>query len=110
MANTKIVPIGMNTPVDAAITTTGAGAAFSFQMHASTGDFSALFLASGTLTTLSADLQVSTDGGTTWFTVSTAVLTAAAPAKIVTPVICGALYRFNYTTASGSINVFVVSN
>lgn len=109
MANTKVFPIGTVGPLDAAISAPVAGNQFSFQAHAATGDFSAMFIVSGTVTTLSADLQTSPDGGTTWVNVATAVLTAAG-GKLVTPVINGALYRLNYTTATGSINVSLVSN
>lgn len=109
MAITKVFPIATIGPLDAAISVPVAGSPFTFQMHEASGDFSAMFIVSGTVTTLSADLQTSPDGGTTWVNVTTAVLTAAG-GKVVTPIINGALYRFNYTTASGSINVSAVSN
>lgn len=110
MANTKVFPVGTVAPLDAGISAPVAGSQFSFQMHAPTGDFSAMFIVSGTVTTLAADLQTSPDGGTTWVVVGTTGLLTAAGGKVVTPVINGALYRLNYTTASGSINVSVVSN
>lgn len=109
MAATKVIPVATLAALEAGVSAPVAGAPFSFQPHPASGDFSALFMASGTVTTLSADLQVTPDGGTTWLNVATAVLTAAG-GKNVTPVIAGAIYRLNYTTASGSINTNVVSN
>jgi len=110
MAANKVIQTGNATLIDSAVTTPAAGNTFSFAEHKGAGDFSATFQAVGTVTTLSGDLQISLDGGTTWTTVATAQLTNAAPFKTITPVICGALYRFNYTTASGSSNVWVCSN
>lgn len=112
MPANKVLQIGNATLIDSAVTAPAAGNAFSFAEHHASGDFSALFQAVGTVTTLSADLQTSLDGGVTWSNVTglTAQLTNAAPAKAITPVVCGALYRWNYTTASGSTNVWGCSN
>lgn len=110
MALTKVVPNATATLIDSAVTAPAQGNVFAFQMDPSGGDFSAVFQAVGTVTTLSGDLQVSLDGGTTWTNVSTAALVNATPVKVITPVIAGALYRFNYTTASGSSNIWVCAN
>ena len=87
-----------------------AGNSFVFQLNPDGTDFSAVFQVTGTLTSLSADLQVSLDGGTTWNTISATALTAAAPAKVITPVIGGALYRFNYTAGAAATVTRVVAN
>jgi hypothetical protein len=104
------IPVGESVVIDPAITAPGAGNVFAFELDEAAGDFSALFQVTGTVTTCSADLQVSLDGGTTWTTFSAALVTAAAAAKAQTPVIAGVLYRFNYTAASGSIVMRVCSN
>lgn len=103
------IPLGMSCIIDNGITAPVAGSVFSFQPKAGGGDFSATFQATGTVTTLSGDLQISLDGGTTWSGAGTAFITAAAPNKTQV-VICGALYRLNYTTASGSSVIRVCSN
>lgn len=111
MANNPIaIPIGVPCIIDAAVTAPAAGNPFCFQLDPSGNDFSALFQATGTVTTLSGDLQISLDGGTTYTTIGATFLTAAAAAKIQTPVVAGALYRFNYTTASGSSVIRVTTN
>jgi|SRR5882672_6430348 len=112
MANIGSISEGVITRLDTAITAPVAGNTFQFQPDSATTDFSALFQAVGTVTTLSADLQASTDGGVTWSNVTgkTAIITAAAPCAIVTNLVSNVLYRLNYTIASGSSNVNVVSN
>lgn len=87
-----------------------AGNPFVFQLDPGGGDKSAAFQVTGTLTSLSADLQISLDGGTTWTTTNAAALVAATPAKVITPVIGGALYRFNYTAGAAAIVTRVVAN
>lgn len=82
---------------------TGAGT-IDFDMPGSSGaDFSALFQAVGTLTGLSADLQFSLDGGTTFntFPNGAAFLVAATPFKEIAAMIAGALYRINVTALTG---------
>lgn len=103
------IPHGIPTVLD---TNPGvaAGNAFVFQLAGDGDDFSAVFQTTGTLTSLSADLQISLDGGTTWNTVTATAITAAAPAKIITPIIGGALYRFNYTAGGTTIVTRVVAN
>jgi hypothetical protein len=104
------IPIGESVVIDAAITGPVAGTIFGFEPDPDGGDFSCAFHVTGTVTTCSADLQMSLDGGATFFAISVALITAAAPAKTFTPIIAGALYRFNYTAASGSIVMRVASN
>jgi hypothetical protein len=87
-----------------------AGNPFVFQLDPGGGDKSAVFQTTGTLTSLSADLQVSLDGGTTWTTTNAAAIVAATPVKVITPVIGGALYRFNYTAGGTTIVTRVVAN
>ena len=95
------------------VSATGAGVTFSFPAHWGAGDWSVVFQAkSGT--TISADLQISLDGGTT-FTNYVATLITAAGAKAfaassTTPPIAGALYRLNYTTLTGTWTILVSSN
>ncbi len=112
MAFIGAIPSGSVISIDTAVTTTGPGNSFTFQINPGATDFSILLQAVGTVTTLSADLQASTDGGTTWSNVTnrTAILTSAAPCVIIGALVSGCLYRLNYTTASGSINVNVASN
>ena len=86
-----------------------AGNVFVFQTTEGT-DFSAVFQVTGTLTSLSADLQISLDGGTTWNTITATALVAATPVKVITPVIAGALYRFNYTAGAAATVTRVVAN
>ena len=95
------------------VSSVSAGVVFSFQVLPARGDWSAVFQAkSGT--TISADLQISLDGGTT-FTNYIPTLITAAGAKAVnasgtTPIIAGALYRFNYTTLTGTWTILVSTN
>jgi len=95
------------------VSSTGAGVTFSFPLHQSAGDWSIVFQAkSGT--TISADLQISLDGGTTFTNYAATLITAAGakalPASGTTPPIAGALYRFNYTTLTGTWTILVTSN
>src|SRR4029077_4778823 len=99
------VPIGVPCIIDPAVTAPAAGNVFSFQPDPDGGDFSATFQATGTLTGLSSDLQISLDAGVTFVnikTVGATFLTAAAPQNTLTPVVAGALYRFNHTASTGS--------
>jgi len=103
---------GIATPLET-VSTTGTGVTFSFPEHLSAGDFSVVFQAkSGT--TIAADLQISLDGGTT-FTNYAASFFAAAGAKALnaggsTPAVAGALYRFNYTTLTGTWTILISSS
>ena len=107
------VPICQPEIIDAAVTAPVVGNTFSFEPDPDGGDFSAVFQPTGTVTTLVAALQISLDGGATWgdYIASASFFPAATTVnKTVTPIIGGALYRINYTTASGSINMRVCSN
>ncbi len=99
--------------IDSAISAPAAGNTFTFQPKPGGGDLSANFQVL-TGTTISADLQISHDGGTTWSILAAAALSGVPPTagstKTITPVISGALYRLNYTTATGTIAVRVTSN
>lgn len=104
---------GIPTVIDSGITAPAAGTPFTFEPSPPGRDFSADFQVL-TGTTISADLQVSHDGGTTWSIYSATILTAVPPAagstKVVTPVVAGPLYRLNYTTATGTIKVSACKN
>lgn len=107
------IPTGWPVIIDPAITAPVVGNTFSFQSDPAGTDFSAVFQATGTVTTITAQLEISLDGGTTWAIIVTGANffpTNAVTNKVVTPVIAGALYRVNYTAASGSIVMRVCSN
>ena len=92
---------------------TGAGVIFSFPLHQSAGDWSVVFQAkSGT--TISADLQISLDGGTTFVNYAATLITAAGAKSLnasgTTPAVAGALFRFNYTTLTGTWVILISSN
>lgn len=112
MANTIAIPTGVPAVIDPAVTAPAAGNQFCFQADPSGTDFSVLFQATGTLTGLSSDLQVSLDGGATFQNAAggTAFLTAAAPNKTLTPGVAGAVYRFNHTASTGNAVIRAVSN
>lgn len=111
LVNTPVViPNGIAFIVDPAGATGTPGNPFVFQPDSSSADFSALFLATGTLTGLSGDIEVSLNAGTTWTKVNVAFLTAAAPAKVLTPAIANAWYRLNATAGAGPYVLTVVSN
>jgi hypothetical protein len=97
-------PIKLN---DALVTGTGT---LDFDCPSNTGDFSALFQAVGTLTTLVCDLQFSLDNGVTFNVLVANLLVAATPFKLQTPIVGGARYRLNITTASGSQDFWVTRN
>lgn len=91
---------------------TGAGVAFLFPYH-SDGVFNVIFQAkSGT--TISADLQVSEDGGQTFTNYIPTLITAAGVKAVSgsgsTPLVAGPLFRFNYTTATGTWTILISTN
>lgn len=112
MANIGTIPNGIAVVIDPAVTAPAVGNTFSFALDPGANDFSVLFQATGTLTGLSSDLQISLDGGTTFVTATggAAFLTAAAPTKTLTPAIGGALYRFNHTASTGSAVIRAIPN
>ena len=104
---------GIPTVIDAAISAPGAEANFTIEGSPAGHDFSIAFqVVSGT--TISADLQISMDGGTTFSILAAAILTAvptaAGSVKVVTPIVAGPVYRLNYTTATGTIKVSACRN
>jgi len=104
---------GIPTVLDSAISAPGAGVQFTIEPSPPGRDFSINFqVLSGT--TISADLQVSHDGGTTFSILAAAILTAvptaAGSTKTVTPIVAGPVYRLNYTTATGTIKVSACRN
>lgn len=80
--------------------------------HTAGKDFSAIFQVVGTLTTLTASLQASLDGGTTFndLVAAASFLTTAAPLKVVTPLVSGAIYRINITVSTGGQDFYVSIN
>lgn len=104
---------GIPSVIDSGIAAPAAGTPFTLEPSAPGRDFSVNFQVL-TGTTISADLQVSHDGGTTWSILSaamlTAVPTAAGSTKTITPMVSGPLYRLNYTTATGTIKVSACKN
>ena len=96
---------------DSPITTAGGTGTIDFDVPGSSGaDFSALFQAVGTVTSLAADLQFSEDGGTTFSTLVSGFLVAATPFKLQTPLVAGVLYRLNVTAAPTSADIWVTRN
>jgi|SRR5882672_12270091 len=96
---------------DAPITTAGGAGTIDFDVPGSTGaDWSMFFQAVGTVTSLSADLQISLDGGVTFNTFSAAFLVAATPFKEIASMIAGALFRINVTAAPTSADIWVCRN
>jgi len=112
MALVMSIPRGVPITVDSAVSAPATGNVFTFQPRPDGGNLSALFLAQGTLTTLAAKLQLSMDGGTTWQDYISSVNFWPAPSTnlVSVSVVAGAVYRINYTTASGSINAIVSTN
>lgn len=113
MPNTISITEGVPVVIDPVVTAPVIGNQFCFQSDTASTDFSVLFQPTGTVTTITAQLEVSLDGGTTWaifITGANFFPTNAVTNKLVTPMICGALFRINYTAASGSIVMRTVSN
>src|SRR6266446_5384878 len=104
MADIGAIPSSISVVIDPAVTAPAVGNTFRFQPTDSTADASATFQATGTLTGLSSDLQISLDAGATFVTIAggVAFLTAAAPQKTLTPAIGNAMYRFNHTASTGN--------
>lgn len=104
---------GIPTIIDSGISAPAAGTPFTLEPSAPGRDFSVNFQVL-TGTTISADLQVSQDGGTHWSILAAAILTGvpstAGSTKTITPMVAGPLYRLNYTTATGTISVSASKN
>lgn len=105
-----VIPSDCAVIVDPAGATGTPGNWFCFQPDQGNSDFSAILLATGTITALSGDLEVSLDKGVTATKLSVALLTAAAPVKVVTPVIANCWYRINATAGAGPYVLTVISN
>lgn len=105
-----VIPNSVAAIIDPAGATGTPGNPFVFQPDSTSADFSALLLATGTLTSLSGDVEVSLNAGVTWTKINVAFLTAAAPAKVLTPVIANAWYRVNATAGAGPYVLTVISN
>lgn len=112
MADIGAIPTGVAVVIDASVTGAQVGNTFRIQPTDAGTDVSATFQATGTLTGLSSDLQISLDAGVTFVTVAggAAFLTAAAPTKTLTPAIGGALYRFNHTASTGNAVIRAMAN
>lgn len=104
---------GIPTVIDSGISAPGAGVPFTVEPSPPGRDFSINFQVL-TGTTISADLQVSHDGGAHYSILAAAILTGvpstAGSTKTVTPIVAGPLYRLNYTTATGTISVSACKN
>lgn len=80
-------------------------------------EFSAVFQAVGTLTSLASALQISLDGGTTFVDylaaanfLAAATSMVAVPASGSKPMMAGAIWRINITAATGPVDIWVVIN
>lgn len=104
---------GVPSVIDSGIAAPAAGTPFTLEPSAPGRDFSVNFQVL-TGTTISADLQVSHDGGTTFSILAAAILTGvpttAGSTKTITPMVAGPVYRLNYTTATGTIKVSACKN
>lgn len=112
MADIGAIPTGVSVVIDPAVTAPAVGNTFRSQPPDSTSDASMTFQATGTLTGLSSDLQISLDAGATFVNIAggAAFLTAAAPTKTLTPILGNALYRFNHTASTGNAVIRGLSN
>ena len=80
-------------------------------------DFTVVFQAVGTLTTLASALQISLDNGTTFvdYVAAAGFLAAATsmvaiPASGTKPMVSGVIFRINVTAATGPCDIWVVIN
>src|SRR6267142_248264 len=113
MANTIAIPTAVPTVIDSAVTAPVVGNQFVFQADPAGTDFSCVFVPTGTVTTITAQLEISLDGGASWqiyITGANFFPTNAVVTKTVTPMIAGALFRINYTAATGNFTMRVCSN
>jgi hypothetical protein len=107
----KSLAVGKPTKLnDTPITSTGT-LDFAILQNSKVGDFSGAFQAVGTVTTLTASLQVASDQSTFVDLVpSASFISNTVLLKIVTPLVAGAKYRINITAATGSFDVWAVPN
>lgn len=104
---------GVAVTVVNAATATGASFSFPFTLPATGGQAprSIDYQASGVYSVGTIQLQESMDGGTTWSNSGSAIDVKAQPAGNISPLVSGALYRFNVNTITGTsftINVMPV--
>jgi hypothetical protein len=106
--------LGQPTKLNDALVSGAGTLDFQVPVHTSAeSDFSLIAQAVGTVTTLTAALQASLDGGTTFNDVvaSGSFISNTTPAKVVTPIISGGcIWRVNITTATGSQDIWVAAN
>jgi hypothetical protein len=95
---------------DSAVTGTGSLEFVIPSFANSQADPSALFQVVGTLGSLSANVEFSMDGGTTWNILSSAALVAATPFKLITPIVAGPIWRLNITAGPTSADFYVSVN
>lgn len=86
--------------------------------HPNGGEFTAIFQAVGTVTALTAALQIDLSGGTNFvdyiaaasFISNTTPMKAFPASSTTVPLVAGARYRFNATAVTGSIDIWVCVN
>jgi len=108
----KTLVLGQVTKLnDSPVTGTGQ-LQFSIPVHTNAeSDFSALMQVVGSLGTLSADLEFSMDGGTTFNKLVTSFLVAATPFKMQTPMLSGGIiWQINVTAAPTSADFYISIN
>ena len=109
----KSLALGQPTKLNDTVVTGTGTIDFYCPVHSNSDcDFSAIFQVVGTLTSLTAALQVSLDGSTfNDLVASASFLTTSAPLKVVTPVFSGgATFRINITALTGSQDFYVAIN
>lgn len=108
------LPLGQPQKLNGAALTAPADVVFTLQPKSGGDDFSVLFQIVGTVTTHTSSLQTSLDGGTTWVDLVASAnffnAITAATAKIITPLVAGALYRIHATVLTGSQDFWACSN
>src|ERR1700739_1975395 len=106
--------LGTPAKIYSAVAAAAPQSAFSIQPKQAGGGFSVVFEGVGTATSLTATLEISLDGGTTWATFRTAAnffnAVSAATAALVTPMVSGALYRINPSILTGSQDFWACAN
>ena len=114
LGSKKMLALGQPTKMnDSSISGTGT-LDFQIPVHTSAeSDFSLITQAVGTVTTLTAALQASLDGGATFNDVvaSGGFISNTTPIKLITPVVSGGcIWRINITAATGSQDLWVAIN
>jgi hypothetical protein len=100
-------PIKLN---DSPITGTGT-LDFVILQSARAGNFSAAFQAVGTVTTLTASLQVASDQSTFVDQIASgSFISNTVQVKITGPLVAGVRYRVNITAATGTFDIWAVPN